>query len=74
MPVNTSETRTAVEIERIKGDIRIIQKSIETIEQNHLKHIESDVGSIKKVLWAVGFLLVTQMLIVIRELLLGVGI
>jgi|11_taG_2_1085331.scaffolds.fasta_scaffold197195_2 hypothetical protein len=74
MPVNTSETRTAVEIERIKGDIRIIQKSIETIEHNHLKHIESDVSSIKKVLWAVGFLLVTQMLIVIRELLLGVGI
>ena len=74
MPVNTSETRTAVEIERIKGDIRIIQKSIETIEQNHLKHIEDDVNSIKKVLWAVGLLLVTQMLIVIRELLLGVGI
>lgn len=74
MPVNTVETRTAVEIERIKGDVRLIQQSIEIIKTNHLKHIEEDLSSVKKVLWAVGFLLVTQMLIIIRELLLGVGI
>lgn len=74
MPVNTAETKTAVEIERIKGDVRLIQQSIEIIKTNHLKHIEEDLSSVKKVLWAVGFLLVTQMLIIIRELLLGVGI
>lgn len=74
MPVNTVETRTAVEIERIKGDVRLIQQSIEIIKTNHLKHIEEDLSSVKKILWAVGFLLVTQMLIIIRELLLGVGI
>jgi hypothetical protein len=69
-----AETKTAVEIERIKGDVRLIQQSIEIIKTNHLKHIEEDLSSVKKVLWAVGFLLVTQMLIIIRELLLGVGI
>tara|TARA_R110002020_G_scaffold165804_5_gene353507 strand:+ start:26631 stop:26855 length:225 start_codon:yes stop_codon:yes gene_type:complete len=74
VPVNTAETRTAVEIERIKGDVRLIQQSIEIIKTNHLKHIEEDLSSVKKILWAVGFLLVTQMLIIIRELLLGVGI
>lgn len=74
MPVNTAETKTAVEIERIKGDVRLIQQSIEIIKTNHLKHIEEDLSSVKKVLWAVGFLLITQMLIIIRELLLGVGI
>ena len=74
MPVNTAESKTAVEIERIKGDVRLIQQSIEIIKTNHLKHIEEDLSSVKKVLWAVGFLLVTQMLIIIRELLLGVGI
>jgi hypothetical protein len=74
VPVNTAETKTAVEIERIKGDVRLIQQSIEIIKTNHLKHIEEDLSSVKKVLWAVGFLLVTQMLIIIRELLLGVGI
>ena len=58
-----------VEIERIKGDIKLIHKSIETIEKNHLRHIEDDVNSIKKVLWTVAVVAGTQMIIVIRELL-----
>jgi len=59
-----------VEIERIKGDIRLIHKSIETIEKNHLRHIEDDVNSIKKILWTVAIVAGTQMIIVVRELLL----
>tara|TARA_R100001082_G_scaffold111028_1_gene92972 strand:- start:186 stop:401 length:216 start_codon:yes stop_codon:yes gene_type:complete len=58
-----------VEIERIKGDIKLIHKSIETIEKNHLRHIEDDINSIKKVLWTVAVVAGTQMIIVIRELL-----
>ena len=58
-----------VEIERIKGDIKLIHKSVETIEKNHLRHIEDDINSIKKVLWTVAVVAGTQMIIVIRELL-----
>lgn len=65
-----SNNELTVEIERIKGDIRLIHKSIETIEKNHLKHIEDDVNSIKKILWTVAVVAGTQMIIVIRELLL----
>ena len=63
-----------VEIQKIKGDIKLIERGIDTIKTNHLKHIEDDLKSMKRVLWAVGFLLLTQMVIIIRELLLGVGI
>ena len=59
-----------VEIERIKGDIKLILKSIETIEKNHLRHIEDDVNSIKKVLWTVAVVAGTQMIIIVRELML----
>lgn len=59
-----------VEIERIKGDIKLIHKSIETIEKNHLRHIEDDVNSIKKVLWTVAVVAGTQMIIIVRELML----
>ena len=59
-----------VEIERIKGDIKLIHKSIETIEKNHLRHMEDDINSIKKVLWTVAVIAGTQMIIVARELLL----
>ena len=58
-----------VEIARIKGDIKLIHKSIETIEKNHLRHIEDDINSIKKILWTVAVVAGTQMIIVIRELL-----
>ncbi len=70
MPNMMSNNELTVEIERIKGDIRLIHKSIETIEKNHLKHIEDDVNSIKKILWTVAVVAGTQMIIVIRELLL----
>ena len=64
-----SNNELTVEIERIKGDIRLIHKSIETIEKNHLRHIEDDVNSIKKILWTVAVVAGTQMIIIVRELL-----
>jgi predicted neutral ceramidase superfamily lipid hydrolase len=64
-----SNNELTVEIERIKGDMRLIQKSIETIEKNHLRHIEDDVNSIKKILWTVAVVAGTQMIIIVRELL-----
>ncbi len=69
MPNMLSNNELTVEIERIKGDIRLIHKSIETIEKNHLRHIEDDVNSIKKILWTVAVVAGTQMIIIIRELL-----
>ena len=70
MPSMMTNNELTVEIERIKGDIRLIHKSIETIEKNHLRHIEDDVSAIKKVLWTVAVIAGTQMIIVIRELML----
>ncbi len=69
MPNMLSNNELTVEIERIKGDIRLIHKSIETIERNHLRHIEDDVNSIKKILWTVAVVAGTQMIIIVRELL-----
>jgi predicted neutral ceramidase superfamily lipid hydrolase len=70
MPSMMTNNELTVEIERIKGDIRLIHKSIETIEKNHLRHIEDDVSAIKKVLWTVAVIAGTQMIIVIREVML----
>jgi len=69
MPNMLSNNELTVEIERMKGDIRLIHKSIETIEKNHLRHIEDDVNSIKKILWTVAVVAGTQMIIIVRELL-----
>ena len=70
MPNMMTNNELTVEMERLKGDIRLIHKSIETIEKNHLRHMEDDINSIKKILWTVAVIAGTQMIIVIRELLL----
>jgi prefoldin subunit 5 len=56
-----------LEIERIHADIKLIEQSISTIQTNHLFHIQRDIDRINKVLWAIGFGVFTQFIIVIRD-------
>jgi hypothetical protein len=60
-----------LELERMKGDIKLIRQSIHTIEFNHLKHIQESVSSIYRILGAIGFVLFGQLCIVVRQLLIG---
>jgi len=57
-----------LEIERIHADIKLIEQSIDTIQNNHLFHIQKDVDRINKVLWAIGFGVFTQFIIVVRDM------
>jgi ribosome-interacting GTPase 1 len=59
-----------IEVERVKGDIRLIRQSIETIETNHLAHIERDIANIRKVIWTVGFMVFGQFIVIIKDLIL----
>ena len=59
-----------IEIERVKGDIKLIRQSIETIKTNHLTHIEQDISSIRKVIWTVGIMVFGQFIIIIKDILL----
>lgn len=56
-----------LEIERIKGDIKLIEQSLDTIKNNHLFHIEKSISSINKVLWTVGLMVFGQLAIVLRD-------
>ena len=64
-----NEKNLQVEVERIKGDIKLIQYSIKTIETNHLAHIQKSIQNINRILWTVGFMIFGQLIIVIRDLL-----
>ena len=57
-----------LEIERIHADIKLLEQSIDTIKNNHLAHIQDDVDRIQKIMWAIGFGVFTQLIIVIRDL------
>jgi prefoldin subunit 5 len=56
-----------VEMEKINGNIRLIEQSIKTIETNHLAHIQNSIQTINRVLYGVGFMLFTQLVLIVRE-------
>ena len=58
-----------LEVERIRGDIKLIQQSVDTIKDNHLVHLEKKVTGINRVLWTVGILIFTKLVLTIKTLL-----
>ena len=67
-----------LEVEKIRSNIELVKKDIETIKNNHLYHIEQDIRElnnslieIKKVTWTVALIIFTQLLMTIRLLLTG---
>ena len=48
--------------------VAVISERINTIQNNHLKHIEEDISAIRKVMWSVGFLVFTNLVILLRDL------
>ena len=57
-----------VEVERVRGDIKLIRQSIETIENNHLVHLSRKVNKINNILWTVGLMIFAQLIITIKTL------
>ena len=57
-----------IEIEKIKGDIKLINQTINVIKDNHLVHLDQKVNTLNKVMWTVGFMVFGQLVIVIKNL------
>ena len=57
-----------LEVERVRGDINLIKQSVDTIKDNHLVHLEKKVNGISRVLWTVGILIFTQLVITLKGL------
>ena len=57
-----------IEVERLRGDIKLIRQSIETIEKNHLVHLSKKVNKINNILWTVGLMIFAQLIITIKTL------
>ena len=60
-----------IEVERLRGDIKLIRQSIETIEKNHLVHLSKKVNKINNILWTVGLMIFAQLIITIKTLLIS---
>jgi len=57
-----------IEVERLRGDIKLVKQSIEVIEKNHLVHLDKKVNKINNILWTVGLMIFAQLIITVKTL------
>ena len=57
-----------LEIEKIKGEIKLINQTINVIKDNHLVHLDQKVNTLNRVMWTVGFMVFGQLIIIIKNL------
>ena len=60
----------AEKINKLDKEIAIIKKDIELIKTNHLQHLDDKLRSVQKVLWTVGLLVFSNLIILLRDILL----
>tara|TARA_R110000764_G_scaffold3055_2_gene12888 strand:- start:2955 stop:3158 length:204 start_codon:yes stop_codon:yes gene_type:complete len=56
-----------LEIQELRGDIKLLSERIATIKDNHLHHIEEKINGITKVMYTIGFMILGQLLWVITR-------
>ena len=60
----------AEKITKLDKEVSLIQKDIQIIKTNHLRHIEKSIDRIDKVLWTIGILVFSNLIILLRDLIL----
>ena len=59
------------EIIKLLGKIDLINQEVKQIKTNHLVHLESKINDIRKILWFIAAVVVSNVVVAIRQLLLG---
>ena len=59
------------EIIKLQGKIDLVNQEVKQIRTNHLTHLESQINDIKKILWFISAVVVSNVAVVIRQLLSG---
>jgi len=54
-------------INKLDKDIALIKQELNTVKNNHLFHLEKKVDLSMKVLWTVGILVLSNLIILVRD-------
>jgi hypothetical protein len=60
----------AEKINKLDKDIALIKQEISVLKNNHLHHLDLEVKKISKILWSVGILVFSNLIILLRDILL----
>ncbi len=58
-------------INKLDKDVALIAQEVKTIKDNHLVHLDQKISNINKILIAVTFFIITELLILVRMLMMG---
>lgn len=71
LSMSEHELENKLEITEIKGELKLLNKEIESLKLNHISHLQKSIDNINKVLWTVGVMVLAQFLWVIKTALMG---
>ena len=69
--MTNTELENKLQITEMKGDLKLINQKIQTIETNHLVHLQKDIDKINKVLWTVGVMVFAQFIWLVKTIVMG---
>ena len=58
-------------INKLDKDVALIAQEVKTIKNNHLVHLDQKISNINKILIAVTFFIISELLILVRMLMMG---
>jgi hypothetical protein len=64
----TQSQKNSQDIIKLQGETKLIHQKIDTIRDNHLHHLDMKINNIYKLLWAVGFLSLSSLLDLVKNL------
>lgn len=69
--MTSTEIENKLQITEMKGDLKLLNQKIHTIETNHLVHLQKDIDKINKVLWTVGVMVFAQFIWLVKTIIMG---
>ena len=60
--------KNSQDIIKLQGETKLIHQKIDTIRDNHLHHLDMKINNIYKLLWAVGFISLSNLLDLVKNL------
>ena len=69
--MTNTEIENKLKITEMKGDLKLLNQKIHTIETNHLVHLQKDIDKINKVLWTVGVMVFAQFIWLVKTIVMG---
>ena len=69
MTVQYEKDKHQQEISELKSDVKVLYTKIDTIENNHLAHIQKDIDRILYILSAVGLAVLGELFVILNKVL-----